>query len=351
MKNILYILSVSLLLTAVSCEVDLEVPFPEHEAKLTLNTFLEPENFLQLYVSRSYGVLDNNITDSAIQVRDAQVSVFRNGEFLDVMVFRDTVISDTILEVFQVTTPQGVDTTIVSEIIIDWPGAAYFTKNPQRKPLPGEAYSFVVTHPTLGQAEAETTIPAAIEIQGVSLAIDSISNRDIEGSEFSWNALNIMFNDPPDQENFYKFSGFIQYQQQRINSPEIDTLGQFDQLAIDLQQDADGFLSRDLSPLPDVAFNGGVPATVTTWFRIVTQTFDFNGNPVPPSIVSVDIEMFSMDKGYAIFSEKKFLQERSYTTGIESAFFPAEPVILNSNVEGGYGLVGSFNRTRFTFVP
>ncbi|MEL6134873.1 MAG: DUF4249 domain-containing protein [Bacteroidota bacterium] len=345
MKHILYILSLSLLLTAVSCEVNLDVPIPEHTPRLTLNTFLSPDNFLQLYISRSFGIADD-VNDSSILVTDAEVSIFRDGEFLDVMVFRDTVINDTFM-----TTIQTSDTSIIFQSIQSWPGSTYFTKEPQRNPLPGETYTFVVTHPTLGEAEATTTIPEAIEIQDVDLVVDSIQNRDLEGFEASWNAMNIRFNDPGDQENFYKFYYFAQYEQERFSSGGVDTLGQGSQLGIDLQQTADGFQFADLSPLSDTEFNGASPAQATTWFQLFTNSFDINGNPVPPNIIEVEIELFSMDKEYAIFSEKKLLQDASYTTGIESAFFPAEPVILNSNVKGGYGLVGSFNRTIYKFVP
>ena len=80
---------------SLSCTRDLDIPFPEHEAQLTLNTFLVEGGIPFLQVSRSFGALET-VTDSSILVKDATVELWKEGVKLSNLQFKDTVQVDTV---------------------------------------------------------------------------------------------------------------------------------------------------------------------------------------------------------------------------------------------------------------
>lgn len=334
--------AVTLLLAA--CTTDLEVPFPQHEPKLTLNTFLTEGEPIDLYLTRSFGTLEDATVDK-ILIRDAQVQLFRNGDLIDNMVFADTMLVDTIFSYSYSPGPGQPDTTVY--LIEQRQTAKYLPSQAIDLPRAGETYRFVVTHPSYGTASAETTIPGRPDVLGISIVRDSIETRDfIDGYQDKWTALKVRLNDPGGEENYYNFSTNIGYRYPVMIVPEADTVYNWDWAYTNIERDPGGTVYGGVGPLSDRDFDG-TRTTLLAWLRLPGCCGYFQDTDEDNyEYINLSVQVVSMTEAYARFQEKLDLQRENRLDGIESAFLPTEPVVIPSNVEGGYGVVGAFNVTR-----
>ena len=71
-----------------------------------------------------------------------------------------------------------------------------------------------------------------------------------------------------------------------------------------------------------------------------------DGDLQTEELISISIDVYTLDEFFGDYQEKLRLQSQSRTSGLESAFLPREPVSVIGNVEGGFGLIGSFNAAR-----
>lgn len=334
-------LILALLVVLAGCSTDLEIPFPKHEPKLTLNSFLTPGEPIDLYLTRSFGTLENIDIDE-ILIRDSKVELFRDGNLIDEMTFVDTLFVDTVYSFSYPLGPGLPDTTVY--YTEERQTAKYIPSTNIDLPKAGETYRFVVTHPTYGTASAETTLPAKPILIDGSVVKDSIITRDFDdGYQDKWTAVKIRVDDPAGENNFYNFGAAVQAVNNEF-APQIDTFYNWNWATTEIVRDVDGIVYGERGPVSDEEIDG-TRGVLYAWIQLpgcCGYSTDIQREQYY-EYLDVNVRVVAMTEAYARFQEKLQLQSESRLDGIESAFLPTEPVVIPSNVEGGYGVVGSFN--------
>ncbi|MCI4668675.1 MAG: DUF4249 domain-containing protein [Bacteroidia bacterium] len=343
MKNIVFLLLGLLML--VSCQTDLDIPFPEHQPKLTLNGYLVENGPLFLYVTRSFSALEDvgSVNDTSILIKDATAEVFRNGERLGELEFIPSG-----LDTFLFQGQFGVDTffNFINNNVYVYPDTTV-------KPKAGDEFEFKVNHPTYGTATVKTTVVPKPEILGVELVTDSIVTTDFDGYQDSWSALKIRVQDPGDISNFYGLKGFIytvEEYEDGLGGVIKDSFNYPILISTEIVRDGGGTIFGNSRPLADTDFNGQ-EAVLYGWVRLpgcCGYPTDILNRP-QTEVLKIDAEALLIDEDFGVYQDKRQLQSESRTEGIEGAILPREPVSVVGNVEGGYGLVGSFNFRRITY--
>ncbi|MEL6252993.1 MAG: DUF4249 domain-containing protein [Bacteroidota bacterium] len=321
-----------------ACQRDLNIPLPQHEPRLTLYAFLQAGEPIDLYVMRSFGILEN-LEDKDVAVADAKVELYKNGSLIDELQYKDTTFTDT-LWTYTFSPGQGEpDTTIYYTEVLN--GAKYFPSKILDAPKAGETYRFVATHPTYGTAEGETTIPAIPDLSGVKFYADSLSFVDSYGDEMNWSALDLKINDPVGEGNHYNFIIGVDYEVEDFQGGMEETRD-WKWPGLEIISDPDGYTYIQNSPLSDEDFDGQISDKL--WWFDLPESFRWSGQePREVNYNRLLIQGISLSKEYAKFQEKLQLQTYNRLSGIESAFVPSEPIIIPNNVTGGYGVIGSFN--------
>lgn len=342
MKKIALYIAACLLLTG--CQTDLDIPFPEHTPLLTLNTYLvEGEPFF-LSVSRSYGATENvqSINDTTILVKDAEVSVWKDGQKLMDLVYQTEGI-----ELFLVEEP---DTSYFFPLVFDL--NVYRSSDSTMLPEVGEEYEFRASHPTYGNASATVVAVPRVEVLDAELIPDSITTTDFDGYQDRWTALNITLRDPGQLRNGYLIAARLDavFDFYDFDGTDLvllrDTGEVYSPVYTEIIQDGDGVFYGEISPIMDMDFDGQT-TTLTVWVRLPNccgYPSDFQDFGEVETL-GVDLQVYLLDEDLAVFKEKHDLQRFSRTEGIVSAILPREPVSVVSNVEGGYGIVGSYSVT------
>ena len=336
---------VFLFLIIGGCTRDLDIPFPEHESRLTLNSFIVEGSTPFLSVTRSFGALET-ISDTGILVKDANVELWQNGSSISTFQYKDSVYNDT-LDAFEYE-PGKFEYYIESTR-----RAFYFPMDelPIFRAL--ESYEFRASHPSYGEATAQVTVVPQPEILGIEVVKDSIVTRDFDdGYQDTWTAVKVRLRDPGEIANYYNFSALVRYADSFvINQQRNDTLIWPEIVATEIVREADGVVYGENEPISDQEFDG-LEHTLTVFIRLpgccgypdeLARQGDF-------LFYSVDVTSFMMDESYGIFQQKRELQRYNRTEGIEGALIPTEPVSVSGNVEGGYGLVGSFSSITRRFI-
>lgn len=339
-KIFLPVLALSFLL---SCQTDLDIPFPEHEPKLTLNGYLVEDGPVFLYVTRSFSALETiePYNDTSILLKNASVSVWKNGEKAGDLTFLATGI-DTLTG-----GPFGNDTLF--EYI---QRNVYLLEDPTVVPKVGDEFEFVVTHPTYGEASVKAEVMPKPEILGVELAKDSLISTEFDGYQQKWSAFKIRVNDPGSIDNYYGLKGLISIvdeYEDGMGGVFRDSLTYQIGLSTQIVRDADGFVYGSDAPLSDSDFNGE-EGILYGWIRLPGCCgYPNDIRRYNPDLIKIEIETLLIDANFGVFQEKRTLQSQSRTSGIEGAILPREPVSVVGNVEGGYGLLGSFNFAKVTY--
>lgn len=337
----LYILAC---LSLVSCEVNLQIPFPEHTPQLTLNSFIVEGQQVFLYVSRSFSALENFTEegDTILLVKDADVTVWRNGERLGDMEFVPSGI-DTLREKVQ-------DTVFEFTLFVN--KDLYEPIDSLPLPAAGDVYEFQVSHPDYGTASASTTVLPQPEVLDAQLVIDSLTSTDFDGYQDNWTALKITVQDPGIVANAYLFEvnvrGTTTYDD-GAGGTFVDTIIYSVFASTSIQLSGEGYYYGENFPIRDTEFNGQ-QQELLTWIRL-PNCCGYPGDiqfREDIELLEIEIRTVLLDQAYAQYKEKYDIQITSRTEGIEGAIFPREPVSVVGNVEGGYGMVSSFNGSSFT---
>jgi len=338
MKRIYYYLLPLLLLC--SCENALRVDLPEHESKLTLNAILTEGRPIDLYLTRSFGLTEEKETWE-LAVEDARVELWINGELKDVMKFEKGVGVDTLFS-YWYPLPDGRDSVVYAEQEIAY--AKYIPSTEIALPVAGDLIEFRASHPLYGEASGNTRIPAFPEVLSVDYVKDSVSTRDFDdGYRDRWSSLKIRLANATEGETAYNLVNRITYAYP-LNQPDVlDTTAFWQWAFTEITRSADGIVYGNNSPIADtsVLADGG---TLHAWFQfpgccgyaetiLDEPNYDYQ---------KMDIRLLVLTKEYADFQDKLNLQKTNRSQGLESVFIPSEPVVIPSNVEGGYGMVGSY---------
>lgn len=320
----IFLLGIILLLTA--CETDLEIPLPEHESKLVINAYLEAGKPFEVYLSRSYGILENAKIDD-ILVKNATVEILENSQVIATLQYRDTVIQN------------------------DWnPGVTYTLAkyySPDMMVEAGKTYTVRASHTDYETASGTATIPSAPDVKAMEIEQDVYVYQytDFNGETYGHgqSMLRVTINDPGNQTNFYDFDLWLEFEDPYGSGEIIKDMAY---LRNNVYRDPEGGFSGDNKPIPDTDING------TAGKVEVLADLPYNSGLVserkPLKIVKAYLTAKSLSEEYALFKEKFELQQQNNDSD-DFGIIPSESIVAYTNVEGGYGIVAGFNEKLFEF--
>ena len=308
MKNLVYILLLSLSFTA--CEVIVDLDIPKHEPVLVLNSVVKADSVFNVRLSRSVGSFD---VDRNKEVNDAIISVFQDDVFLGEM---STAFVGMSHNYYYNEAGEYVQGDSVFEYILN------------EMPLPGANYTFMVSHYLYEDVQANTELEQKVTIDFIEIA--KVDNEYSENYK-----LNFTFFDLPG-EHYYRL---------RI----INKVNQFDYEYIDPAF----FETSDPSILSSSVVESSDPDDVGAFLHdaLFTDEF-FEGDEKTISLEFFDwsysdfdtsskfyLELSSISKDY--FNYLHSYQRQSNYYGGE--LFAGEPVQVFTNVQNGLGILGASN--------
>ena len=294
-----------------ACEKSVDVQLPPHTPQIVVNARLSAGDSLQVYISRSYGPLED-VTVEDIILPDARVEVFDNEQSLGVLAYRDTLIDD----------------FFGREIVLG--------KHVHQNHIvqANHTYRIKVSHPDYETVTAETTVPNPMDIENVEIIQNAFRKVYADGYAEYQSLLRITLNDPVDIENFYSLGNemIVAYQ----NNMQPPLFMEYVYIEGVAKEAGDGGYETTGKFANDDAFDG------------TTATIDYlcylpNSNLIPTEIyeyefTEIEITTFSANADWSKYIEKVQLQRESNIDDI--GLFPSESVVVYSNIENGYGIFG-----------
>ena len=297
MKRTIYYIIVTALIAA-SCEKIIDINLPDKDRKIVLNSVINPDSVLSVYLYQSKSILENN-----------------NPLFLE----------DAVAEVFQ----EG-----VSVGTMEYSGYGKYVL-PGFFPSVGRLYRIEVNHPVLGAVQSEISVPSPVEI----LKVDTSRSIGEYGNQVF--KMKVKIADPSDEINYYALSIS---QTSRVLDPEtggfLDSTATMNTYFRLLTDDDNGFggdfVDQGLSYyvndklfFPDTYFaaHGGLRELDLEYFIFSVDS------------VEVEVRLDHVDPSYYFYSVSK----QKYYQANGNPF--SEPVQVFNNIDNGFGLFTAFSRS------
>lgn len=291
-----------------SCSVELEYEDPHFEPNLVINGFLRPDSLVSVNVRSTMPVLSSEITN----VENARVSLFVNGEFIEVLVYRGN--------------------------------GNYKSEN--HKPIVGNVYSIEVIADGYGKVTAKDTIPEIVKI---------LSATKVRGNTFD------EYGDPDTDysvrfldgagNNFYELMFIGQSSPTEFNSNYSIGLSKGVVIADPvMRNDSD----LDLYP-PTFLFSddliNGEDYTLNVKMNGGSGG-DFTSPIVPAYETGSFVVLRSASYSYYKYMKSWYRHKLGKQVGNKVEAFAltsllGDPVKMFSNIEGGYGIFTSYNQSYY----
>ncbi|MEZ4851632.1 MAG: DUF4249 domain-containing protein [Bacteroidia bacterium] len=321
MKSLIYIFPLILVLFA-SCEQDLEVPFPPHEPKLVLNAYLHADKPFDVYITRSYGALED-VEVADILIPDATVEVYNGSDLLGTLNYRDTTMVDSFINKTYVLGKYHLDGLMVEA---------------------GKTYTIKASHSKYESVSATATIPAKPIVTKAEIVQDIyIYQYSVNGEVYGngQSRIDVTVDDPAGP-NYYDFEVAIELFDSTFNNLVYYQLD----IQNNMVFDPEGGYYGDQLPMTDEDFDGGEgKMELLTW---LPEEYGLLKDRKPLDIRKIYIQAISLSPDYYEF-KRKFELQRENRGNDDLGIIPSEAIIIYSNVEGGYGIVAGFNEGVFEF--
>lgn len=187
------------------------------------------------------------------------------------------------------------------------------------KPIPGKKYRIEVTHPKFDPVTVNVEVPATVP--ATASYIDSVG---LDNQGFPIGQLTVSFKDNPSQKNYYEF--LIRYYDAGIMKWFPLDIASNDPVFLNNEKQDNGGYS-----FSDATFNG---ANKVIKIPVIFGTV--NGTP------KFEISIKSVGEEYFRYME----QVREYESNRSN--FDITPIIMNSNVNNGLGMVGGVSNFKDT---
>ncbi len=279
--------------------------FPLRPAKLVANCFFNPDSTWKVQVSKSLSVLDNAPLKF---IDNATVKIFEENRLIEH-------ISD--------------------------PDEDGLYRSIDQKPVPGKEYRLEVTSPAFEKVcTASGTVPLPAFLNNPRIVItDSSGYSDPYYNHHQVSGyIKISFQDPDEEVNYYQLrmyyydSAFVYLNGERkfVNlNQAIANISSNDPVLENAHRYANHYL------FDDRLFNG----------KKMTLDADFNIYSSGGAVEKYYIELTSLTKEAYLY--KRTINE--YSLSRNDPF--AEPVMIYSNIENGYGIFAGYSRSVDTLVP
>ncbi len=296
-RTTLYII---IILFSSSCNKELEIDLPEPEAKLVVNSLLNPDSLFKIHVSKTTSVFDS----IPLYVSDAEVKLFENNLFIEDLTYSD-------------------NGFFISEIL---------------KPLESKIYSVEIATEEFGLTSAKDTIPE--KIFNLNCSTSDFIGTDIYSGKYA--ELTINFSDNISKNNFYELFIFQEYSREYIDEP--DTVSYLtpwfsNEIAITEENtDAQNKTYGEPILFTDKYFN---EENITLHINYYPGAGSINGEPYFPEYYKLLVVIHSVSKQYFDFKQKLRLYEDS-----QGEFWNVgEAVYIKGNIQNGLGVFAAYTTT------
>jgi hypothetical protein len=303
------------ILTLAACESVITVDLPEHEPKLVMNTFLDPELPFWVYVSHSEEIF--SAADAGNRpITDAMVIVWEEGREPDTLRY--------------------VDTTLVAPDSSEFRIWGYLSTS--RSPEPGHMYRVSASHPDYPPVWGEVSIPEVPENRVLSLNFDYDVLRDPAGRPLS--LLKMRLDNPDGGLHYYTFRVWIKYEFEDESGDLVEAYGEFNLL----EDDEGGLVAEKFRD--EFYFTSELFPDPEQEVELITE---INADFQDPGLKNLRytgwyLLLRECSPSYYTYMFKLKAHLKSQGSGIP--LFGGEPVQMPSNVSGGLGVVGAYSSWR-----
>lgn len=295
MRKIIIPAIIVMIISLSSCVKILNDDLKKMEPKLVLNAALSPDSTITVNISQTHNVLDDESADNLPFINSATVKLFEDGEYL---------------------------------FDLDNIGAGYYQKT-GFYPQIGKSYRATASYGSFKPIEGTTTIPDAVPIiEFDTLMFETADEYMGYGTEY----VGILtYQDPEGIANRYQLTCKIFYSDQ-------DSITHFyDQYISSLESDERFYDNAYGNLLWNDKLTDGQKTTIRFNFYYEDNYNNIkNRNTQKAHFVfyfqSVNNEYYNYLKSLSIYDE---------SGGGDDPF--SEPVVIYSNIENGYGILGGFN--------
>jgi hypothetical protein len=274
-------------ISLLSCEQIRFIEIDEADPKLVLNGIMSPALGLWVNVSESKGAT-TPLAQSFIPVEDAIINIYNQDELL-------TTVSEN---------NQG----------------NYFTSD--FHPVEGNTYRIDVDANGIAPVQTQISIPRKVEIAEFDTTVVFV-----HPGEYIF-YTDIAFMDPPETGNYYMLGAFYVENERLVP------------ISVDIEDlDANIYIHDGINVVAysDENFNGGRKA-INSHFHMYWP---------PGSSTTILIRLYSIEKAYYEYM-KSYSQN---FTILNEDMILYEPVLVSSNIEGGFGIISgvSYSSVAFTY--
>ncbi|MEL6591600.1 MAG: DUF4249 domain-containing protein [Bacteroidota bacterium] len=327
MKLSHHILCLLALLSLAACQVDLTVPLPEHTQRLVINGFLTEAESPEIYLSRSYGPLED--PDKTIfDLHNGTLELFADGTSVGTLSYQDTTV-----ETFDFN--GNPSERRVGKYVL-----------PNYQVEAGKRYEIRASHTGFDDARAETPMVTNAEFTDFELKESVKRETDIDGYTTLQSLLTLKIQDTPGEKNYYRLGGMLKYE--NVWDP-----GNFYwerlwniQGPVDGVDNSGAYTTSELW-LSDEGMDGQV---IEAEFLVYLPNAWEDPNTVQPlNIDSMYITLFTANEDAFQYTRK--LKQQRDNQDFSIPIFPSEAIVVYNNVENGYGILGVMNRRERLVLP
>jgi len=276
------------------CQTAVEIDVPEHRSKLTVNGIFTVNQNWRVYLGQSISIVREADRNSLTQIENALVEI------------------------------QEGDNTICT---LNYVGSGIYIASSPR-PLPGRRYTVNVFAPGFPNITASDEIPARVQISSVdydrTILYNSRANKDFV----------VHFKDPPDRENFYRFSiigrRVNNEDYDRINFKSTDPVFKGEELNLDFEDLGGSIL---FSYFDDGLFSGENYSIKVS--LDLNQQVRYN---------QIFIEFFSISEAYYRYIKSVSV----FGNNVDNPF--TEPFRIFNNIENGYGIFAGYYEYYYSVI-
>ncbi len=306
------------LILFISCAKD-NITIPDTGRKITINGLITTDKLLNISISKSAYLTDESSSEqvSLYSIDNAQVLIYQNNNVIDSLYFNEPSFDISFyLNLYQ----YG---NYVSKYLF---------------PIMGKEYKVIAKVTGMPEASSITTIPDLVKIEHVD------TSRIIVANQFSKTNLclkcNIEFTDPANETNYYLFNIYKNYKESgSMNSDNMGFLCNDPIVEEKLIGHEGNALSGD--PIRGIAFTDKIingqksDLTVTISCTDIGLPFwidDPNYNADGNHRKIIYFRLYSITEEYFKYIQTLNKYNKDYDNPL------ADPVLVYSNVTGGYGI-------------
>jgi hypothetical protein len=228
-----------------------------------------------------------------------------------------------------ITLSDGVNSVVFDRRNGKYPGQFYFGADPKKFPIvSGQRYTLTVQIPDGRKVEAVCTVPKPVIPSDIVLDSVQIVENGSSGKDYF---VRLHWQDPAGGENYYRYAGMFYYLQRDFNSPNLPETN-WPGYLIDFRPNND---NRDL--VDDQQHDGEILSSARGFMRFYGFSEQTLGQRVQR--LKCVIDLLHTDANYYHYHEAV---QRNNESG-NNPF--AEPVLIPTNIQGGLGCFGAYNRS------